>query len=94
MRNHVNVYVYVFFIWIWRVIALYTNILSSKFMTSQTGKQAITIHNVTISPNISRSKGNQIMKCGQLIKYNMRNIFLKKSYTKCGGEATTLDKTL
>ena len=26
------------------------------------------------------------MKLGQLIKYNMRNIFLKKSYTKCGGE--------
>ena len=23
---------------------------------------------------------------GQLIEYNIRNIFLKKSYTKCGGE--------
>ena len=23
---------------------------------------------------------------GQLIECNMRNIFLKKSYTKCGGE--------
>ena len=32
-------------------------------------------------PNISRSKGNQTMKFGQLIKYNMRNVFLKKSYT-------------
>ena len=26
------------------------------------------------------------MTFGQLIEYNMRNIFLKKSYTKCGGD--------
>ena len=26
------------------------------------------------------------MKYGQLIKYNTRNIFLEKSYIKCGGE--------
>ena len=26
------------------------------------------------------------MKFGQLIKYNMRNIFPGKSYTECGGE--------
>ena len=26
------------------------------------------------------------MKFGQLIEYNMRNIFVKKSFTKCGGE--------
>ena len=26
------------------------------------------------------------MKFGQLIEYNMRNIFLEKPYTKCGGE--------
>ena len=26
------------------------------------------------------------MKFGQLIEYNMKNIFLEKSYTKCGGE--------
>ena len=31
-------------------------------------------------PNISRSKGNQAMKFGQLIEYNMINIFLEKSY--------------
>ena len=36
--------------------------------------------------SISRSKGNQAVKFGQLIEYNMRNIFLEKSYTKCGGE--------
>ena len=35
-------------------------------------------------PNISRSKGNQTMKFGQLIEYNMRDIFVEKSYTKCG----------
>ena len=36
--------------------------------------------------NISRSKGNQTMKFGQLREYNMRNNFLEKSYTKCGVE--------
>ena len=45
--------------------------------------QTITIHILT---SISRSKGNQITKFGQLIKYNMKNIFLEKSYTKCGGD--------
>ena len=53
-----------------------------KLMTSQPGKQATEIH---ILPNTSRSKGNPTMKIGQLIEYNMRNIFLTKSYTKCGG---------
>ena len=52
-------------------------------MTLQPGKQTIAMH---LLPNISRSKGNQTMKYGQLIEYNMRNIFLEKSYTKCGGE--------
>ena len=28
------------------------------------------------------------MKFGQLIEHNMRNIFLEKSYTKCGGETS------
>ena len=35
---------------------------------------------------MSRSKGNPTMKFGQLMEYNMRNIFLEKSYTKCGGK--------
>ena len=30
-----------------------------------------------VLPNISRSKGNQTMKFGQLIEYNQRNIFLQ-----------------
>ena len=32
------------------------------------------------------------MEFGQLIQYNMRKIFLKKSYTKCAGE--TIPKPL
>ena len=51
-------------------------------MTSQPGQQTIVIHILT---NISTSKNNQAMKPGQLIEYNLRNIFLEKSYTKCGG---------
>ena len=47
----------------------------------------IVIH---ILPNISRSKGNQTMKFDQLIEYKMRNIFLEKSCTKCGGETRKL----
>ena len=52
-------------------------------MTSQPGLQTIVIH---IFSNISRSKGNQTIKFGQLIEYNMGNIFVEKLYTKCGGE--------
>ena len=28
------------------------------------------------------------MKFGQLIEYSIRNIFLEKSYTKCGGSTS------
>ena len=52
-------------------------------MTSQPGSQTIAIH---ILPNISRSKDDQTTKIGQLIEFNLRNIFLEKSYTKCDGE--------
>ena len=38
-------------------------------MTSQPGLQTIAMH---ILPNFSQIKGNQTMKFGQLIKYNMR----------------------
>ena len=38
--------------------------------------------------NMSRCKCNQTMKFGQLIEYNLRNIFLEKSYTKCGREVS------
>ena len=58
--------------------------LISKFMTSQPGKQTIAIHRL---PNTSRSKDNQTMKFGQLIECNKKNIFLKKSYGRYGGES-------
>ena len=54
-------------------------------MTSQPGKQTVAI---LILPYISRRKDNQTLKSGQLIEYNMRNIFLEKSYPKCGGKTS------
>ena len=49
-------------------------------MMPQTGKKIIAIH---ILSNISKSKGNQRMKFGQLIEYSMENIFLENSNTNC-----------
>ena len=57
--------------------------LISKSMTSQPGSQTLAIH---ILPIISISKNDQAMKFSQLIEYNIRNIFVEKSYTKCAGE--------
>ena len=53
-------------------------------MTSQTGLQIIAI---PILPNISRSKGNLILKLNNLMEYNTINYFLETSYTKCDGKA-------
>ena len=39
-----------------------------------------------ILPNILKSKGNQTIKFGQLMEYNVRNLFLEKSYTEYGGK--------
>ena len=39
-------------------------------------------------PNISKSKGNQIMKFGQLINVTW-NIFIEKSYTKYDGDTSS-----
>ena len=47
-------------------------------MMAQIGKQTILVHIFSI---ISRSKGNQALKFGQLIEYNMSNMFLKISKT-------------
>ena len=58
----------------------------SKFMTSSTGDQVMATH---ILPHISRSKDNQIIKVGYLIEHNLKNLFLQKSYTKCGGETSS-----
>ena len=43
-------------------------------MTSQTGQQIITIHRL---PNITRSKSNQAINFGQLIKYIVKIFFIK-----------------
>ena len=51
--------------------------LTSKFVTSQPWKQTIALH---IFSNTSRSKDNQTIKFGQLIKGNIGNVFLEKSY--------------
>ena len=40
--------------------------------------------------NISISQRHQTNKFGQLIEHNMRNIFLEKLYSKCGGETTPI----
>ena len=42
-----------------------------------------------ILSNISQIKGSQTMTYCKFIEHNMRNIFLKKSFTKCGGETIT-----
>ena len=47
-------------------------------MMLKPGKQVITIHRL---PNISRSKGNQTLKFGQLIEQNMRKL-LTKNHTQ------------
>ena len=48
-------------------------------MTSQPGLKTVAIH---ILQNISKSKGKQTLKPGQLIKYNKRNFFLQKLFRK------------
>ena len=52
--------------------------LNSKFMTSQIGKQ---LQN-TYCPI------SQAVKTTRHWKYKMRNIFLEKSFTRCGGETS------
>ena len=59
-------------------------------MTSQHDSEPIATQ---ILPNISRSKGNQTMKFGQLIECNMRNILLK-NYTQNAVEKLFLDPFL
>ena len=49
-----------------------------------------------ILTNISRSKGNQTFKFGQIIEYNMRNIFLEETiprpFTKKSKLSISLDQ--
>ena len=48
-------------------------------MTSRIGQQIIAIH---ILPNISKGKGNEAMKFGQLIEYKRRRYFSLKIMQK------------
>ena len=48
-------------------------------MRSQDGQYIITMN---ILPNISRSEGNQAMKIGHLIEYNVENISSSKILQK------------
>ena len=48
-------------------------------MTTQPGKQVIAVH---ILSNISKSKGDETKKCGQLIEYNMKKHFSSKTMHK------------
>ena len=76
--------VFKFLSWIFSIVRLIRKIrLILKFIMSQPGKKTIALN---ILPNISRSKGDQTIKFRQLIEYNMRHIFLEKSWTKRGGE--------
>ena len=54
----------------------------SKFMTSQSWEQTISMYTL---PNTLRNKNNGTMTFGQLVEYNMGNVFLEKSYKKCRG---------
>ena len=74
--------IFIFLSW---VLAMQKNDLIKKLsLISKTGHQIITVH---ILLNVSRSKVKQAMKFGQSIEHTIRNIFLKKSNTRCGGEA-------
>ena len=54
-------------------------------MKSYTEKRTIVIH---ISINISRGKDYKTIKFGQLIEDHTKNIYLEKSYRKCGVETS------
>ena len=51
-----------------------------KFMTSQLVNKQLQYTYYPISQEV---KTTRKMKFGQLIEYNMKNILVKKSYTKC-----------
>ena len=59
-------------------------------MKSHTRKQIITIH---ILSNILRSKGNQAIKFGQLMEYDVRTVF-SKNRTENEAEILVLDLVL
>ena len=56
-------------------------------MTCQPRKETITVY---ILFNISETKSNQTMKYGQVIEYNLKNIFLQKSWRNWGRESSSV----
>ena len=66
----------------WRTVAL----TLCNFVLKLLQRWTPTLYQYCLTLKISRSKGNETMKYNQLIEYNMRTIFLKNSYSKCGGE--------
>ena len=55
-------------------------------MTSQPGKQTITVH---ILHNIWKSKGDKTMTFGHIVDCNVRNNFLQKLCRKWGRETSS-----
>ena len=82
-----DIYIFVLTYWLCKKSGLIRRLrLIPKFITSQTGQQIITIHILSI---ISRRKDNQTVKFSQLTEYNVRNIFLQKSFRKWGRETSS-----
>ena len=52
-------------------------------MTLQPGYKQLQYTYCLMSQHVNT---DEAVKPGQLIEYNLRKIFLEKSYTKCGGE--------
>ena len=58
-------------------------------MTSQPGWQTIAIHIFPLYSHIGPiPREVKTIKFGQLIEYNLKNIFLEKLYREYGGETT------
>ena len=85
---YIYIYIYIY-TYIYINIYVYINIFIYKYIYIY-----IYIYIcIYILPNISRNKGNQTMKFGQLMKYNMRTFSLK-NHTQNMVEKLVLDPFL
>ena len=85
--NQIN-YMNIWFPKVITILIMTAQVLFSMFFPKTT--RTLMPLSKCILPNISRIKGNQTMKFGQLIEYNKRDIFLQKSCKKPSRE-TKLD---
>ena len=77
---HNCIYLFVLTFWSFRKDGLIINLkLISKLIASQPGSQTVIIQ---VLPNISRRKGNQTTKLGQVIVYNKKNKFFFKIHAE------------